>query len=129
MKRLLSVILVLVCLCAAAAAESPSIEELQAQAAEIQMEILRLRPSFDVYQGVYIIGQDIPAGIYRVELKRGSIIAFELYREDGLYAFSGLLCNDPDLGDSVIGRVELEDGQRLVLDGSVTFIPYTGIMP
>lgn len=132
MKRILSLILVMLLVAGSASAADLSeypLRELQLAAASLRLEILKRQEAFIIYQGVYIVGADIPAGIYRVELKRGSIVGFDLYRTDGLFAFTGFLSDDPDIADRVIGRVELEDGQRLELTGTVTFYPYAGVMP
>lgn len=106
-----------------------SLEELQALAAACDAEIVRrTTESFDVPTGTYIIGEDIPAGTYRIERLANSA-AVKVWPSAALaadpYAYSfyeGLYMDDP-----VIGKLQLVAGNILVLDAAVRFSLYQGI--
>lgn len=132
MKRFLTILLIL-CLLAPSAlsSESPfapySDDELIIFAQMAQNEIVSrgLVKSAVVPQGVYIVGLDVPAGIYSVS-HDGSVSSVEVYpsatSNDDLYDYS-------IYGDEIIGRLELLDGQRLeVLHSAITLTVYTGLV-
>ena len=133
MKKLIAFTLALVLILAAIPAlaefDGMTLEDLQAQAARIRAEILRREEKpFIVYPGEYQVGLDIPAGIYRVEMDGGLGASFDVY-SGGLLDFSAYMDVDPDIGSSVIGKVELKAGQTVEIGGTVIFRLYTGIQP
>ena len=134
MKKLISFTLALVMILLAASAFAEfadlTLEDLQAQAARIQAEInARMGDGFQLYPGQYIVGEDIPAGKYRVEtVKSYGIVT--VYKADGRLLLSEFLnATDPD-DNAVIGKVALEDGMTVEIESTqFRFVPYVGIMP
>ena len=132
MKRILALILILTLAVAPALAEFAdlSLEELQAKATAIQMEILaRAGEGFTLYPGIYIVGEDIPAGKYRVEVvKKYGVLS--VFNQENHYVFSEFLSLQDEEDTAVVGKLVLENGMRVEID-STTFIfkPYMGIQP
>lgn len=135
MKRLLAAALVLLILAIPALADDNpladySMEELQGTAAVIQAEILRRSGEpFTVWPGQYVIGEDIPAGIYRVELQAGGSGWFWVYAQagDAFPVFEGTLSNYEDVGAPIIGKVSLAAGNFLDVSVAVVLSAYTGV--
>ena len=134
MKKLVSLVLALVLslLAVSALAELAdlSLDELQDQAARIQVEIyVRMGKGFQLYPGEYFVGEDILAGKYRIETVKGYGIV-SIYKTDGhLYLSEFMDATDPD-NVAVIGKASLENGMRVVIDSTVfLFVPYMGIQP
>ena len=136
MKKAVSLILalLLIFLAVPVQADGPldrySNEELQTLSTMIQAEIYaRMGDGFQLYPGEYIVGEDILAGKYRVETVKGYGIV-SVYKTDGhLYLSEFMDATDPD-NVSVIGKMTLETGMKVVIDTTVfKFVPYTGIMP
>ena len=74
----------------------------------------------DLYAGQYIVGQDIPAGTYRIEFhKFYGTVSFGITGEKnyGMYVFSS---ND----EAIIGKQPMYDGDIILLDMGATFYPY-----
>ena len=134
MKKLISLTLALVLSLLAVSALADladlSLDELQEQAARIQAEIFsRAGNGFQLYPGEYIVGEDIPAGKYRVEtVKSYGIVS--IYKVNGLLYLSEFLnATDPD-GVSILGKVALENGMTVEIESTVfRIVPYTGIQP
>ena len=135
MKKPLSLILALAMILAAvpALADDPlagyTTEQLQTLSTLIQAEIIRRTGSgFQLYPGTYTVGEDIPAGKYRVEVVKSYGIV-SAYKADGGLVFTEFLSvMDPD-DNAVIGKAILEDGMTVVIDStSFRFVPYTGIL-
>lgn len=80
--------------------------------------------------GRYIVGEDIPAGSYTIQLEGGSAYvtvwgaAYQDYNTNG-----GLLLNTvlEDTGESMLGKVVLEEGNVIDFDASLNFTVFQGI--
>lgn len=134
MKKLLTLILALaLILPAVALAEVPDIsgltvDELIELNHLIQQRLFseKLINGVSVPPGSYVIGEDIPAGTYRVEITGGTGY-FDLNRDSkGWLIKSGLTGSGYNVTE--IGKITFEDGNTLDLYNS-TFIlfPYTGL--
>lgn len=134
MKKLITMILILaLAVPALALADLPDIsaltvEELIELNHQIQNRLFseQLVNGVKVPPGVYIIGEDIPAGTYRVEITGGTGF-YDLRQEaDGHLITTGLTGKSYDVTE--IGKMVLEDGNELKLYNS-TFVlyPYTGL--
>ena len=134
MKKLITMILILaLAVPALALADLPDIsaltvEELIELNHQIQSRLFseQLVNGVKVPPGVYIIGEDIPAGTYRVEITGGTGF-YDLRQEaDGHLITTGLTGKSYDVTE--IGKMVLEDGNELKLYNS-TFVlyPYTGL--
>lgn len=75
--------------------------------------------------GVYIVGLDIPAGVYTIH--NGNKVLD--YSSVWHYSSSGLLLNAYTFsGDDYIGKIELEHGQKLdIMSGPVIMSTYKGL--
>lgn len=134
MKKLITVILILALLLPAAAlAEIPDIsglssDELIELSHEIQLMLFseKLVQGITVEQGKYIVGEDIPAGTYRIEIT-GTGGYYDLYdRQGGAIIASGLTGKTYSVYG--IGKLVLEDGNYLCFTNSTfIFYPYTGV--
>lgn len=82
--------------------------------------------SFEVPKGIYIIGEDIPAGNWRIELRSNStfigVYSNQSAFDEGLAYFSEVLSGS----DTVVGKLPLKDGNIIELTGNVLFVPYKG---
>ena len=76
-----------------------------------------------VPKGTYTIGTDIPAGDYSVT-GLGTSANFQVYSKTGLIEVNSVIW--PNDGENAIGKVTLQDGQRLELTGTVKLVVYTG---
>ena len=86
-----------------------------------------LNEGVKVTQGNYIVGEDIPAGTYRIEIVDGTGY-YEVYADSNqkkmLYA--GITGESYDITE--IGKLVLENGNFLKLvNSSFIFYPYTGV--
>ena len=82
-----------------------------------------------VYPGIYIVGEDIPAGTYKIdfpELGETSVGTFCLYEgEEDLIHYSILSL---DSGVYRIGKLEMKDGMRVEISkANAVFYTYTGL--
>ena len=79
-----------------------------------------------VPQGTYIIGEDIPAGTYRIEITDGTGY-YDVYdKQDGNLIQGGITGKSYKVTE--IGKITFEDGNILKLVNSTfIFYPYTGI--
>lgn len=132
MKKLFSVTLAIVLLVAGFAfAEDYSAmtdEELQAANKAIQAELWARSVAKDgvlIPTGTYIIGEDIPAGKYRV-VKQDDIYAsyLDLYKDADMEDYDYLAMHEED---PEIGKVDLTGYYALKVDGPATFYAYTGL--
>ena len=136
MKKLFALILIVALAICAACAEDwqakfadYSLEELQAMAAAADAEIVRRTgESFIVPQGVYIIGEDIPAGTYRLEyVKRyASITVYpsERMMKQDEYSFTYLEGVSED--EPTIGKIKLVAGEAVEINSNIRFTVYKG---
>ena len=97
-----------------------------------EAELLRRSgDDFILYPGVYIVGQDIPAGSWRMELigvtaEVAKYSSVEEYKSQ--YAITKFVTAVGDIfGSTVIGKLELEAGSVLAIDGTFRMCPYTGV--
>jgi len=133
MKRFLAASILALILPAMAGAAIPDISNLSRdELIELDQQIhLRL---FDeqliegvrVPQGTYIIGEDIPAGTYRIEITDGTG-CYDVYdNPDGKLIHSGITGKSYNVTE--IGKITFDDGNILELVNSTfIFYPYTGI--
>ena len=134
MKRLIAIILILsMLLPAAALADLPDLSNLSTdelleviRSAQLLLFSSELVNGITVPQGEYIIGEDIPAGTYRIEIT-GIGGYFDLYEsKDGSKIATGLTGSTYDVTD--IGKLVLEEGNVLIWRNSTfIFYPYTGV--
>ena len=133
MKKFLALILAMILLGGSAAAETPDLsglttDELLSVIREAQALLFdqQLVDGVSVPQGTYIIGEDIPAGAYRIEITDGTGY-YDVYdKQDGKLIHSGLTGKSYKVTE--IGKITFEDGNVLKLVNSTfIFYPYTGI--
>ena len=137
MKKLFALALVLVILAAPALAdfEDRSLAQLQDAAARLQAEILRRSGEpFTVQPGFYLVGRDLPAGTWRVELA-GAAAEVVVYRSmDAAAAEIAIPMQDYLLGTFAgmarkVGALYLVQGFAVTISGPVTFSPFLGVQP
>ena len=137
LKKSIALALVLVILAAPALAdfEGRTLEQLQDAAARLQAEILRRSGEpFTVQAGLYLVGRDLPAGTWRVELA-GAAAEVVVYRSlDAAAAEIAIPMQDYLLSTlqnlpREVGALYLADGFAVRLDGPVTFSPFLGVQP
>lgn len=143
MKRIISAILVIVLmLCGIASAEEMTFQAfadqlsddtLQQLAAFLQSEtVRRLNVSFDLPAGVYIVGDDIPAGSWTITVASKVTAEFIVYnsaeKKNAEYAFPDFdeLLN-ASYGSDTIGKITLSPGNIVEISGKVHFDPFAGI--
>lgn len=134
MKKLLTIILILaLVLPSAALADLPDLSGMSSDEllnlihyAQALLFSTELENGITVPQGDYIIGEDIPAGTYRIEIT-GIGGFFDLYEsKDGRKLATGLTGSTYNVTD--IGKLVLEDGNVLSYRNSTfIFFPYTGV--
>ena len=123
MKRLIAVLLISCFVCSVAAADGISgltFEQLLVLRQEITAEIMS-RPEWkevEVPAGTWVIGEDIPAGVYSIKNTKGLNV---VRVEDGDGRVAGLYKTFDD--DELYGRVELEDGCVLTCYYPLIFAP------
>lgn len=109
---------------------SMSYDELLVLNAEVQHALFQTgaNKGVTVPVGVYIIGDDIPAGEYRVEFEKPSGYAFVFIYDEGSSRTKNkyhLSVKDDNL---TIGKLALEKGQTIdIQDAEVVFYTYTGL--
>lgn len=136
MKKLITIILILAMLLPAAAlADLPDLsamngDELSELNKLLQIELFKRESAVNgvhVPAGIYTIGTDIPAGTYTIVFDTSDEWAtcyFYLYSNDNIPIF------EMGMGFSStnkIGKLELEDGNRIELNNELVFYTYTGI--
>lgn len=131
MKRFFALLLVLCSLCAYAFASEAPFEGLTdeqvlliSQMAHNELITRGYIKSAVVPQGVYIVGVDLPAGTYSVSqneyLASVEVFPSETSKND--------IFDYTIREDEIIGRLVLENGQRLeVLHSSITLTVYSGL--
>lgn len=140
MKRILAALLVAFLIAGTAAAETTKQKEFRKRFITLETSELlevnqvlqsilfeRILPEgVRVPQGTYIIGEDIPAGTYRIEITDGTGY-YDVYdKQDGKLIHSGLTGKSYKVTE--IGKITFEDGNVLKLVNSTfIFYPYTGI--
>ena len=93
----------------------------------IQMEMIR-RPEWkrvEIPVGVWIVGEDIPAGAYAIRSTPEGISGVTLWRvAKDQYDNNGLILNETVIYDetNLIGKVYFEDGNVFVVEGSPVYL-------
>lgn len=98
-----------------------------------KIETDQQREPIKVPSGVYVAGEDFPAGVYRIELideSKSSHVRLYESMEKVTKAFS--YDYDYDLGSyygsSVVGKIQISEGNALEIRGSsVLLVPYEGL--
>ena len=123
MKRLIAVLLISCMMFSAAAADGLSgltFEQLLVLRQEITAEIMS-RPEWkevEVPAGTWIIGEDIPAGVYSIRSTKGLNVVRVVDENDDI---AGLYKTFDD--DEIYGRVELLAGCTLTCNHALIFAP------
>ena len=105
---------------------SLSNEDLTELNRQVQLELISraVINGVRVPAGRYVIGEDIPAGTYRVELINPEFaIASTFMLEDPVWFFYTLTSDNYE-----IGKVQFDDGVTLRIEAAVMLYPYTGII-
>ena len=128
MKRLITVLLIMMLVsgCAVAEMSDLTLEELFTIRDQINQEILsREQKEFKVPSGVWVIGEEIPAGSYSIAspLHFGTVTVYRS-QEKG---FSNLVGEFAVYQDDPLGKVTLENGWVVILSQSMVFAPPKGI--
>lgn len=142
MKKLLSLILALAVILAAGAAGAEaalarySDAELLQLVAMISAEIVRRSGEpFEVLPGTYVVGRDLPAGSWRIEMRDevGTDI-LEIYRNMAAMTDSYpipmqeyRLSHMEGIGTRALGNVTLADGMVVKIGIPVIFSPFLGV--
>jgi len=132
MKKLLALIFAIILLGGSAVAETPDLsgltaDELLSVIREAQALLFdqQLVNGVHVPQGTYIIGEDIPAGTYRIEITDGTGY-YDIYDAKGNLKHTGVTGKLYNVTE--IGKLILEEGYVLKLANSgFIFYPYTGV--
>ena len=135
MKHTIALILAAVMILAAVPALGESLDEysdtdIQVIIAFYKAELLRrVGEGFSLYPGIYEVGIDIPAMVYRMEKLPGQIAVVDFFADADCLSnripyYSNAFTDDTP----ILGRIYLPEGQIIVVDdGSVKLLPYTGI--
>lgn len=133
MKRLIIFLILAMMIPVAALADLPDISSLSKEDLlelnhRIQMMLFseQLVEGVKVPPGEYIIGEDIPAGTYRIEITGGTGF-YDVYEKEGGHTImTGLTGKSYNVLE--IGKITFKDGNILALYNSTfIFFPYTGI--
>jgi len=106
---------------------SMSVKELKQLKADIEAELLSrgAEKVMEIPVGSYVIGVDIPAGVYSVELSAGLQFPFAmiyLHKEERLHHIA------PEAGVEKIGKLVLENGEKIEVSGCPILLkPYKGL--
>lgn len=106
--------------------------EVQYYAALCAAELERRHPEpITLYPGVYVAGQDIPAGAYRMEMINGQNVYAAVYRSQEEYAADSRVALFDKMfikytEETIAGRVQLDMGNVLYLQGTFQLTPFTG---
>ncbi len=107
-----------------------SLEELVALKVRVEQAILAKNQSgIEIPQGVYVVGEHIPAGEYTVSIQNAaSICILDVYQDEKAY-YNYEYWQDTFTVSyySKLGRIWLYDGNVIVLSGAAFFEPFVGI--
>lgn len=115
---------------------SMTVEQLIQLKTQIETELISRTEgeSFGVPPGKYIVGQDIPAGAYKVTVTNSSVVGGMLVvypdktKMDSQGSYQVMEMLSSMTGNEVLGKVELADGNGVwVSNGMLTFEIYTGL--
>ena len=128
MKRLTAILLIMMLAfgCAFAEVSEMSLDELFTLRDQINQEILsREQKEFKVPSGVWVIGEEVPAGTYSIAspLHFGTVTVYKS-QEKGLSNFVGEFAV---YEDDPLGKITLENGWVVILSQSMVFAPPKGI--
>lgn len=123
MKRFICIVMLAVMLPVIALAEysSMTIDELVALREQLMLEIMN-RPEWtetELDAGSYRIGKDIPSGVYRI-VPKNTYVTLSVYDGSKLLNMYGIYGEE-------IGRLVLDNGDRLEIDATIILMPFTGI--
>ena len=141
MKRTLALILSLILILAAVPAmgedtwqqafSTLSDADLEAMSAAIHAEMVRRKGEpFTLSPGIYIVGQDIPAGSYTVEALDGVFGYFYAYSDYTDLSFSfydAMIAPDTEGVATKIGRIYLADWYCIKITMTCKMIPFEGV--
>ena len=134
MKRFLAILLCVMLVCAPALADTVSIDPDQASLTELialrdalNERILSLGGELPLEQGVYVVGDNLPAGAYRFivgqEVESAFIYVYGAESENW-YDFEHFYALGRFHGAFEVGRVELAEGSRVDIQGApVAVVP------
>lgn len=114
-------------------ADMLSDQELQEVAIFMQSEAInRLGQGFDLDAGIYLVGGDIPAGRWSIEMKASASAEVIVYADDAFFKNSLEMPIFDQLLHSAtttrIGQLILTEGSYVEIKGSVHFSPFVGLM-
>ena len=97
---------------------------------QIQLKLFsqQLVEGVRVPEGVYRIGEDIPAGTYRIEMEKGNeydSAGLSAENTKGEYTFISMLGFPGSTYE--IGKLKLNDGDTVTISGSLIFYAYSGL--
>lgn len=127
MKKLFALTLVILALlpvvaCADVDLSSMSYDELLSLNGKLFAEIIS-RPEFKevtVPAGSYTVGEDIPSGVYSLELGKGSF--------GSMLLVNGFEKSHSVTAESPVGKIEFKDGDTVEISiGAIVFKPYVGL--
>lgn len=118
MKRVFMILLVLALLFVSASAEdlaSLSVDQLRQLVLQVNAEIVSRQEwsGSDVPAGFWVVGQDIPAGVYSISVADKSGAYLTVSDASGRYVTYGGIRKEKD----AIGKIELKDGFTVEIDG------------
>ena len=136
MKKTISILLVILILFPCfSLADLPDISELSVEELielnhQIQFRLFseNLINGVEVPSGVYIVGEDIPEGTYRLEVlfpKAGGYLTVYESKESNKSIVSSFL--GEYWGVTAIGKIELTNGNVVDISTSLRFFAYTGL--
>ena len=130
MKKLVCALLIALFVTAAAYAETGleeySFDELMQIRNLLNAEIMS-RPEWKevtVPAGTWVVGQDIPEGVYCINNNTKQYVNFTVWRkEKDNYSNNGLVYNELIKGGDSFGRIELKTGWIFVSGNQLVFTP------
>lgn len=88
---------------------------------------------FTLHSGIYTVGEDLPAGSWRIEYAGTSTGEVALYENMSAYENRVFSLFDQLLGQYagqfIIGKLPVKDGNVLFIEGDMFFMPYQSIFP
>lgn len=130
MKKLVCALLIALFVTVAAYAETGleeySFDELMQIRNMLNAEIMS-RPEWKevtVPAGTWVVGQDIPEGVYSIRNNTKQYVNFSVWREEkDNYSNNGLVYNELIKGGDSFGRIELKTGWIFVSGYQLVFTP------
>ena len=130
MKKLVCILLIALFVTVSAYAETGleeySFDELMQIRNMLNAEIMS-RPEWKevtVPAGTWVVGQDIPEGVYSIRNNTKQYVNFSVWREEkDNYSNNGLVYNELIKGGDSFGRIELKTGWIFVSGYQLVFTP------